>query len=432
MTPTIPLDNLLEHLLNDSHRIDLLWQMALLTLCGAISWVLMRWITPFLAHEHVAWRMGNAAAKRIGLPLISLLLVIMGRELLEQWHETHLLNIAVPLLGALVIVRILVYMLRFAFNDSDTIKAWERYIAWTIWIGFALHITGLLPRIQRALDAVSFESGKHHFSLLLLIEALTVITLSIIAALWLAQLIESRLQRVTGMDASLRLALIKTVRTLLLIFAVLIALPAVGIDLTVLSVFGGALGVGLGLGLQKIASNYVSGFIILLDRSVRPGDMITVGTNYGEVSQLNTRYTLLRSLDGTEIIIPNENLLTSTVINHSFTKRDVRIKLPIQISYESNVELARTLLKTIALAHPRVLNTENYAPAVLLTEFAASGINLELAIWINDPEDGQGNLRSDLNLAIWENFQREGIVIPYPRSDIYLIPPLEKTGLTND
>jgi small-conductance mechanosensitive channel len=230
------------------------------------------------------------------------------------------------------------------------------------------------------------------------------------------------------MDASLRLALIKTVRTLLLILAVLFALPAVGIDLTVLSVFGGALGVGLGLGLQKIASNYVSGFIILLDRSIRPGDMITVGTSYGEVSQLNTRYTLLRSLDGTEIIIPNENLLTSTVINHSFTKRDVRIKLPIQISYESDVEHVREILKTIALDHPRVLKTEGYTPVVLLTEFAASGINLELGIWIDDPEDGQGNLRSELNLAIWQAFQREGISIPYPRSDIHLIPALEKAG----
>jgi small-conductance mechanosensitive channel len=297
-----------------------------------------------------------------------------------------------------------------------------------IWVGFALHITGLLPRIKRALDAVSFESGNHHFSLLLLIEALTVITLSVIASLWLAQLVESRLQRVTNMDASLRLALIKTVRTLLLILAVLFALPAVGIDLTVLSVFGGALGVGLGLGLQKIASNYVSGFIILLDRSIRPGDMITVGTSYGEVSQLNTRYTLLRSLDGTEIIIPNENLLTSTVINHSFTKRDVRIKLPIQISYESDVEHVREILKTIALDHPRVLKTEGYTPVVLLTEFAASGINLELGIWIDDPEDGQGNLRSELNLAIWQAFQREGISIPYPRSDIHLIPALEKAG----
>ena len=421
MTKPIPLDNLLNHLLNDSHQTELLWQIALLLVCTLISWGLMRWITPYLAQEKATWRIGNAAAKRIGLPLINLFLVTIGRELLEQWHETHLLKIIIPLLVTLVLVRILVYILRFAFNDSITLKTWERYIAWTIWLGVALHITGLLPRIEHALAAVSFESGKHHFSLLLLIQALTVISLSVIAALWIAQFMESRLLRVTSMDTSLRLALIKTLRTLLLIIAVLVALPAVGIDLTVLSVFGGALGVGLGLGLQKIASNYVSGFIILLDRSIRPGDMITVGTNYGQVSQLNTRYTLLRALDGTEVIIPNENLLTSTVINHSFTKRDIRIKLPIQISYESDVEHARELLKSIALNHPRVLKDEPYIPVVLLTDFAEYGINLELGVWIDDPEDGQNNLRSDLNIAIWQAFQRENITIPYPRRDIHII-----------
>ncbi|BBO99564.1 mechanosensitive ion channel family protein [Sulfuriferula nivalis] len=426
MKSPIPFDNLLEHLINDSHQTDLLWQVAILAVCGLISWAIMHWLTPYLAHERATWRIGNAAAKRIGLPITGLLLVFISRAILEQWHETHLLNIVTPLLGSLVIVRILVYMLRFAFNNSETIKTWERYIAWIIWSGFALHITGLLPRIERALDAVSFESGNHHFSLLLLFEALAVITLSIIASLWLAQFIESRLLRITSMDVSLRLALIKAMRTLLVIIAVLVALPAVGIDLTVLSVFGGALGVGLGLGLQKIASNYASGFIILLDRSIRPGDMITVGTSYGEVSQLNTRYTLLRALDGTEIIIPNENLLTSTVINHSFTKRDVRIKLPIQISYDSDVERTRELMKSIALAHKRVLKTEEYTPSVLLIEFADSGINLELSIWINDPENGQNNLRSDLNLAIWQAFQHEGIQIPYPRRDIYMINDANK------
>ncbi|NOT16823.1 MAG: mechanosensitive ion channel [Sulfuriferula sp.] len=425
MTKPIPLDNLLTHLLNDSHQTDLLWQAGILIICGLISWGLMRWITPYLAHEKATWRIGNAAAKRIGFPLITLTLISLARESVESVIETHLISIIIPLLSALVLVRILVYMLRFALNDSLAIRTWERYIAWAIWLGFALHITGLLPRIEYALDTISFESGKHHFSLLLLLEALIVITFSIIAALWLSQFIESRLLRVTGMDASLRLALIKTMRTLLLIFAVLIALPAVGIDLTVLSVFGGALGVGLGLGLQKIASNYVSGFIILLDRSVRPGDMITVGTSYGEVSQLNTRYTLLRSLDGTEIIIPNENLLTSTVINHSFTKRDVRLKLPMQISYDSNVELAREIMKNIALAHPRVLKDNEYIPTVLLTSFADSGINLELNLWIADPEDGQNNLRSDLNLAIWAAFRQSGIEIPYPRRDIHIMtePP---------
>jgi small-conductance mechanosensitive channel len=232
--------------------------------------------------------------------------------------------------------------------------------------------------------------------------------------------------RVTNIDPSLRLALIKTIRTLLLIIGVLVALPAVGIDITVLSVFGGALGVGLGLGLQKIASNYVSGFIILLDRSIRPGDMVTVDNRYGEVSQLNTRYTLLRAQDGTEIIIPNETMMTSTVVNHSFTKRDVRLSLPIQVDYASDLDLTFEIMKNTAMQHERVLKTENSLPRVLLTAFADSGINLELIVWINDPEDGQANLRSDLYLGIWQAFKAAGIEIPYPRRDIHILKEADK------
>ena len=426
MSQPVAFENLIGHLLNESHQTELLWQIGLLIVCGLISWGLMRLLTPYLTHENANWRIGQAALKRLGLPLIGLILIIIGRSILEQWHEAHLLNIAVPLLGALVLVRMLVYMLRYAFNNNVALKVWERYIAWTIWLGFALHVTGLLPRIKYALDAISFESGKHHFSLLLLLEASTVIVIAVVVALWLAQFIEARLMRVTSLDPSLRLALIKAVRTLLLITGVLIALPAVGIDVTVLSVFGGALGIGLGLGLQKIASNYVSGFIILLDRSIRPGDMVTVDNRYGEVSQLNTRYTLLRAQDGTEIIIPNETMMTSTVINHSFTKRDVRLSLPIQVSYTSDLELTFSLMTSAALNHERVLKSENTMPRVLLTAFADSGINLELIVWIDDPEEGQANLRSDLYLSIWKAFKANAIEIPYPRRDIHILENTSK------
>jgi small-conductance mechanosensitive channel len=426
MIKPVPFENLIEHLLNESHQTELIWQTSLLIACAVIGWGLMRLIAPYLTRTDSSWRMGQAALKRLGLPFIVLLLVVIGRSILQQWHEVHLLNIIVPLLSSLVLVRILVYMLRYAFNNSETIKIWERYIAWTIWLGFTLHVTGLLPRIKFALDAISFESGNHHFSLLLLLEALAVIIIAIVAALWLAQFIETRLMRVTNIDPSLRLALIKTIRTLLLIIGVLVALPAVGIDITVLSVFGGALGVGLGLGLQKIASNYVSGFIILLDRSIRPGDMVTVDNRYGEVSQLNTRYTLLRAQDGTEIIIPNETMMTSTVVNHSFTKRDVRLSLPIQVDYASDLDLTFEIMKNTAMQHERVLKTENSLPRVLLTAFADSGINLELIVWINDPEEGQANLRSDLYLGIWQAFKASGIEIPYPRRDIHILKETDK------
>ncbi|MHB1677591.1 MAG: mechanosensitive ion channel family protein [Sulfuriferula sp.] len=417
----IPLENLITHLLKESHQADLLWQVGLLLICGLASWGLMRLLSDYVINRNSSWQIDRSTLNHIGIPIIALFLIALGRNLLLPDHEVHLLNIAVPLLVALVLVRVLIYMLRNVFKNNDSIKTWERYIAWTIWIGFALHITGLFPVIDSMLDNISFESGHHHFSLFLALEAIIVVVIAIIGALWMAQLVETQLMRTTGMDPSLRLALIKTIRTLLLITGVLIALPAVGIDITVLSVFGGALGVGLGFGLQKIASNYVSGFIILLDRSIRPGDMVTVDNKYGEVSQLNTRYTLLRVLDGTEIIIPNETLMTSTVINHSFTKRDISVKLPIQVGYDSDLEQVRDIMKTIALKHPRVLKTDGYTASVFLTAFADSGINFELIVWISDPEEGQAGLRSELYLEIWQAFKLNHIEIPYPRRDIQVL-----------
>ena len=426
MTKPVPFENLIQHLLNESHQLELIWQIGILLACIIVSWGLMRLITPHLTHENASWRVGQEAMQRLGQPLIGFILIVLARSVFQEWYQAHLLNIVIPLLGALVLVRLLVYMLRYVFNNNEALKIWERFIGWIIWLGFALHITGLLPRIMLALDAISFESGSRHFSLLLLLKALTVIVIAMLAALWLAQLIEARLMRLTSMDPSLRLALIKALRTLLLITGILVALPAVGIDITVLSVFGGALGVGLGFGLQKVASNYISGFIILLDRSIRPGDMITVDTRYGEVSQLKTRYTLLRAQDGTEVIIPNETLITSTVVNHSFTKRDVRMSIPIQVGYDSDLEVVFDIMITAAKNHTRVLASETTLPRVLINGFGDNGINLELIVWLNDPEEGQGNLRSDLYLSIWHAFKAANISLPYPHRNVQIIKDVNK------
>ena len=424
MIRALPFENALSQLLNETRQSEIGWQLGMLAACGLLSWLIMRWVFPRLTRRDDVWRKGLEGLKRVGLPLLALLLVLTGRAVLSLWQPVHLLNLAVPLLGALVLVRVLVYMLRYALPGNEAIKTWERLIAWIIWIGLALHITGMLPRILRALDAVSFDTGTHHFSLLLLLEAVTLILIAVIAALWFAKLIEARLMGVHGMDLNLRLALIKATRTLLIVFGVLVALPAVGIDITVLSVFGGAIAVGLGFGLQKIASNYISGFIILLDRSIRPGDMLTVDNRYGEVSHINTRYTLLKALDGTEIIIPNETLITSTVINHSLSKRDIRLALPIQISYDSPLERAMEILVETASKHSRVLlDDSKEEPRVLIKGFGESGIDLELGVWIADPEGGQANLRSELYMEIWKKFRAEDIEIPYPRRDVHLIKP---------
>jgi small-conductance mechanosensitive channel len=392
----------------------------------------MRLAKPYLEKPETLWSAGRAGIRRVGFPLAMLLALLFGRELAGIWlASTHLLNLAVPLLVALVTVRLVIYALRYVFKPRDSLKAWERTAAWLIWGAFALHITGLLPRIHAAMEALSFQSGSHRFSLWLLFQAAAVIVVAVVIALTLARLVESRLMGVTQMNLSLRMALSKAARTVLLILAVLVALPAVGIDLTVLSVFGGALGVGLGFGLQKVASNYISGFIILLDRSVRIGDLVTVDNKYGQVSQINTRYTLLRSMDGTESIVPNEMLISQTVVNHSLSKPSVRVALPVQVSYDTDLEQAEALMLEAAHDQTRVIfdDPENL-PRVYLKEFADNGILLELAVWIRDPSEGQNNLRSDVNWAIWRRFKAAGIEIPFPQRVVHMVSRASSTTNT--
>ena len=434
MAKPIPFDNLLTRLIDDSQDVVLLWQLGVLAACALVAWGVMRLVKPHLAkhpeEKDAMWSAGRAGMRRAGFPLAMLLALLLGREIGDIWlTSTHLLNLAVPLLLALIGVRLVIYALRYVFEPRASLRVWERTAAWLIWGAVALHITGLLPRIHAAMEALSFESGSHRFSLWLLVQAAAMIVVAIIIALMLARLVESRLMGVTQMNLSLRMALAKAMRTVFLILAVLVALPAVGIDLTVLSVFGGALGVGIGFGLQKVASNYISGFIILLDRSVRIGDLVTVDNKYGQVSQINTRYTLLRSLDGTESIVPNETLITQTVVNHSLSRPNVRVVLPVQVSYETDLELAEALMLEAAHSTSRVIfDDPDNLPRVFLKEFADNGVLLELAVWISDPSEGQNNLRSDINWAIWRRFKAAGIEIPFPQRVVHMVPPAVHGG----
>jgi small-conductance mechanosensitive channel len=211
----------------------------------------------------------------------------------------------------------------------------------------------------------------------------------------------------------------RLLKALLLLLAVLIGLSAVGIDVTVLSVFGGALGVGLGLGLQRIASNYVSGFILLLDRSLRLGDMITVDKYHGIVAEISTRYTVLRALDGTEAIIPNEVLVSSPVTNHTYTDRRSRVGIKLSVSYDTDLKKAMALLCEAAQSHPRAL--KDPAPAAAITGFGADGVEMEVGLWISDPEAGKGNIQSDVSEGILERFRAAGVGIPYPQREIRII-----------
>jgi small-conductance mechanosensitive channel len=410
-TEPIPFANLLTRLVSDGWEPILLWQVGVLAVCAFAAWGAMRLLKPHL--ERSVWP-GGEAGQRAGVALLMLLALLLGRETAALWlPSTHLLDLAVPVLIALVAVRLAIYALRYIFPPRDSRRFWERWVTWLIWGGFALHITGILPRIHAAMEALSFRSGGHRFSLWLLLEAAGVIGVAIVAALSVARLVESRLMDITPMNLSLRIALSKAVRTLLLILAVLVALPAVGIDLTVLSVFGGALGVGIGFGLQKVASNYVSGFIILLDRSVRIGDLVTVDNKHGEVRQINTRYTLLRSPDGTESIVPNEMFISHTVVTHPLAKpAAVQVTLPVAVPYDTNLEEAEALMLEAARDQKRVLVAEpDNIPRVFLKEFADNAIVLELAVWVRDPSEGPDNLKSALNWGIWRRFRARGLAL---------------------
>jgi small-conductance mechanosensitive channel len=270
------------------------------------------------------------------------------------------------------------------------------------------------------LEQVSFKVGKQTLDLWMLMHGAVTVGITLLIALWFASLIESRLLAAEQMDGNVREVLARLAKAILSVIALLCSLSLVGIDVTTLSVFSGALAVGLGFGLQKIASNYVSGFIILLDRSIRLGNLVAVDDKTsGTVTQITTRYTVLRTLSGTEVIIPNEYLVSNIIRNHSFTDTRIRVVVSVQVAYDTDLDKAMPLMAEAARQHPRVL--ADPAPGVLLTEFAESGISLELGFWVPDPEAGTGNVRSDISLVIWKAFREHGIEIPCPQREVRLL-----------
>ena len=403
---------LLGGLLDDLQHPALLRQVLVLLACFVLARFASRWIQRGLPSSQGAWAIGLGGLSRLAFPLLALALVWLAQFALRHWQagHQHLLAIAVPLLLSLALVRMAVYMLRHVFAPGNWLRGGERGIAALIWIGVALHITGYLPLFLRELDEVAFHIGKHRLSLLLLIQGALSVAVTLLATLWLARALEARVMAAEQIELSYRVVLTKLVHILALVFGVMFALQMVGIDLTVLSVFGGALGVGIGFGLQKIASNYLSGFIILLDRSIHLGDTLTVDNRLGVVTQLTARYLVLKTSDGTEAIIPNDTLITSTVLNHTYSNRQLRLSLPVPVAHGTDLDAVLPLLADIAATHPRVLADPR--PRALVTSFSEQGILLELGIWISDPEQGQAALRSELNLAIWQRFAAAGIHLP--------------------
>jgi len=411
--------NLLIDLWGDLQQPDVIWQMVVLACCLGVAWLIGHVARRRAVGEGtVAWQLGQRGLKRLAFPVSALLLVLVARLTMRQWAHVNLLSLAVPLLLSLAVIRAVFFVLRHSFR-GNWLTSFERTFALLAWSVVALHITGLLPELIALLDGIGFTVGKQHLSLWLIMQGVLTVLVTLLLALWLGSAAEARLLATPGIDSSLRTVLARLIRAVLIVLAVLIGLPMVGIDLTTLSVFGGALGVGLGFGLQKIAANYISGFIILLDRSIRIGDLISVGQERGQVTRITTRYTVLKGQTGIEAIVPNEVLVGSVVQNESFTDTRVRIALPVQVGYSTNLEKAMVVMVAAAQAQPRVL-ADPPAKAFLVA-FADSGINLEVGFWVADPQEGILPLRSDINLAIWHAFQAAGIEIPCPQREVRLV-----------
>lgn len=422
MSTTPELNSLLRVLWDDLHSIEVLWQVGVLVLCVATGWLISRhYIRKIRGHAptDATQAIGIGSLHRLLFPVSSLILVLIAQALLRYWQHAYLLNFAAALLLAMAVIRIAIYTMRHTFAPSAWLRASERWISWLAWIGVVIYVTGLWPHVRLALDDVGVVFGKERISLLLVVQALLSVAVTLLLSLWLGRVAESRLMRVSSLQINMRVMLTKLTQILLLLLAILIALPAMGIDLTVLSVFGGMLGVGIGFGLQKIAANYISSFIILMDRSVSLGDLVTIGEHTGTLTKMTARYVVVRGLTGLEALIPNETIITSTVVNHSFSDRKVRISMPIQVAYAADLDAARAIMVDAANGNSRVLKEP--APGALITGFADSGIDLELGIWVEDAEQGVAGLRSDLYDGIWRAFRKAGIEIPYPQREVRVL-----------
>ncbi|KAB2967848.1 mechanosensitive ion channel domain-containing protein [Zoogloea sp.] len=423
-------ENQIAHLLidlwDDMQKPDILWQVGVLALCLLLAGLIARQVRTILrrrreANPELLRGAGEEGLRRVIFPLSALALVVVARAALNQWHHVNLLKLAVPLLMAMAAIRLTVHALKRAFPKAGWLASFERFFAFGAWAVVALHIVGVLPAVIDGLEQISFSVGKANLNLWMLLQGVMTVMLTVLVALWISGVLEARLMNTEGLDANLKLVFARLSKALLLVLAVSIGLPLVGIDLTALSVFGGALGVGLGLGMQKIAANYVSGFILLLDRSIRMGNLISVGNERGIVSQITTRYTVLKGMSGIESIVPNETLVGAVVQNETFTDPKVRIALPIQVSYATDLDKAMAILVEAARKQPRVM--EDPGPGAFVEAFADSGINLQLGFWIRDPTEGTLGIRSAINLDIWRRFKEEGIEIPFPQREVRILNP---------
>ena len=387
--------------------------------CVGLAWGLVASVRKVLANtDQESILFGRKNVDGVLFPLLLLLSAYITFKVLDVFMMVAVLKVAIPVLISLVVIRLGAKVLQVAFSHAKWVRALEQTISWFAWLAVLLWVSGLLPVILNEMEQITWKVGASTMSVRTLLEGLLSACVVLIITLWISSAIEARLLRAaTGGELSLRKAVSNAVRALLMFVGLMLALSTVGIDLSALSVLGGAVGVGIGFGLQKLAANYVSGFVILAERSMRIGDYVRVDNFEGSITQINARYTVVRSPTGRESIVPNEMLITSRVENLSLADPLVFQSTNVSVAYDSNVTLVKGLLLEAALDQPRVLRTP--APSIMLSSFGADGLDFMVGYWIKDLENGQGNLRSDVNFAILKALQDNQIEIPYPQRVVH-------------
>lgn len=397
------------------------WELAVLLGCLALAFAIC-WLIGRRQPAESVW-FGRFTVDGLLFPLLALVFTYSARLALASHQPVALLRIAVPVLVALAGIRLLARVFTIAFPASALARLVERLFSWLAWIAAVLWIVGLLPVVMEEMEAVQFAFGKSKVSLLGLVQGVLSAGVVLLLALWISAVVERKVLRDAVNDLSLRKVAANTIRAVLLLVGLLFALSAVGVDLTALSVLGGALGVGLGFGLQKLASNYVSGFVILSERSLRIGDTVRVDNFEGVVVDIKTRYTLIRSLGGRESIVPNEKLITERIENLSLADPEVLLSTDVGVAYGSDVDTVMRILVEAAASCPRVLADPE--PGARLVRFGADGLEFTLLFWIADPQNGQMNVKSEVNLAILKGLNQAGIEIPFPQRVLHMAPAPE-------
>ena len=397
-------------------------ELAILVGCLLLAWLVVRLIRGRAQPVASVW-FGERIFDGVLFPVLALAFAFAARVALAGTIKPAVFKVAIPILVSLVVIRLSVRVLSRVFPSVRWVRTVERSISWLAWIAVALWITGVWPLMLDALDDVQWKIGTVRVTLRNVLEGTVTAGIVMVLALWVSAAVERKLLSGSGHDLSLRKIAASIVRALLLFVGLMFALSAVGIDLTALSVLGGAIGVGLGFGLQKIAANYISGFVILAERSLRIGDMVKVDNFEGRITDIRTRYTVIRSLGGREAIVPNETLITSRVENSSLADPRVLVQTAVQVAYGTDVRALQPKLEAAVAAVARVV--ADPPPTVQLASFSADGMDLHIQFWIRDSENGQGNVKSDVNLAVLDVLDREGVEIPFPQRVVHAVVSAE-------